>query len=163
MQSVDYLTRRPHLRRFSASVLNRRHTPALNRRAYDRSPTLRFSPTFCRGCYFFVAHPSPSLRVLGPAFRRRVPMNICVGLLLAGICCASNNACLAQQGSAGPDGLYLPPPETSLAKQQIRKRSIAKEQKPSSESKATNWQEEEAQQHADDDRLKRKMNICQRC
>ncbi|MET4297032.1 hypothetical protein ABIB06_007826 [Bradyrhizobium sp. LB8.2] len=50
-----------------------------------------------------------------------------------------------------------------MAKQQIRKRSIAKEQKPSSESKATNWQEEEAQQHADDDRRKRKMNICLRC
>lgn len=90
-------------------------------------------------------------------------MNICVGLLLAGICCASSNASLAQQGSPGPDGLYPPPPETSLTKQQIRKRSIAKEQKTSSEPKATNWEEEEAQQHADEDRLKRKMNICQRC
>lgn len=135
---------------------------SVNRRAHDHSPPLDFR-RFAAVANFFVAHPSPSLGVLGPAFRWRVPMNICVGLLLAGICCASSNACLAQQGSVGPDGLYLPPPETSLAKQQIRKRSIAKEQKPSSESKATNWQEEEAQQHADDDRLKRKMNICLRC
>lgn len=89
-------------------------------------------------------------------------MNIYTGLLLAGIYCASNNACIAQKGSVGPDGLYLPPPETSIANQRVRKPASAKQLKPSPTPKAT-WQEDEAQQHADDDRLKRKMNICQRC
>lgn len=86
------------------------------------------------------------------------------GLLFVGICCAFSNPCIAQWGSAGPDGLYPPTPEaSSLADQRVRKRNNAKQPKPSSETKAMDWQQEEAQQQADDDRLKRKMNICQRC
>ncbi|WP_354129105.1 hypothetical protein [Bradyrhizobium sp. i1.15.2] len=90
-------------------------------------------------------------------------MNIRSGLLLAAICCASGNACIAQQGAAGPDGLYPPPPETSLPNQRTRKRANTMGQKPSLVSKPMTWEEENARQQADEDQLKRRMNICQRC
>ncbi|WOH55162.1 hypothetical protein [Bradyrhizobium sp. BWC-3-1] len=90
-------------------------------------------------------------------------MNIRSGLLLAAICCAFGNACIAQEGSVGPDGLYQPLPETSPPNQRTRKRANAMGPKPSSVSKPMTWEEENARQQADENQLKRKMNLCQRC
>lgn len=64
-------------------------------------------------------------------------MNIRAGLLLAALCCASGNACMAQNGLVGPDGLYPPQPETSPPNRGNRRRANAPELKPSSKSEPT--------------------------
>ncbi|MGY3605741.1 MULTISPECIES: hypothetical protein [unclassified Bradyrhizobium] len=92
---------------------------------------------------------------------------IYAGLLLAAVFCQSGNRCYAQQGSLGPtdiDGFYQPPTEAipSLPQQRTtRKRKDETAQ--GSASKSTNWEEEAARQRADDDQLRRKLNICQNC
>ncbi|MCA1456944.1 hypothetical protein I6F35_27615 [Bradyrhizobium sp. BRP22] len=95
---------------------------------------------------------------------------IYAGLLFAAVFCQAGAGCYAQQGSLGPtdiDGLYQPPPETIPSLPQLRaaqKRGKAETaQGSASESKPTNWEEEAAHQQADDDRLRRKLNICQNC
>ena len=126
---------------------------------------------------------NPPVSTCGPARRgggnlvpsfcaRRVVMKIMyASLLLAGVFCISGNGCNAQQASRGPtdlDGLYKPPAETapSVPKQRGINRHTKTEtvaQRPVSDSKLTNWEEEAVRQQADDDRLKRKLNICQKC
>ena len=86
-------------------------------------------------------------------------------LLLAG------SACNAQQTSTGLtdlDGLYQLPTETSpsMPKQRVlkgAKRETAAQRPASLNSKLTNWEEVAGRQQADDDRLKRKLNICRTC
>jgi hypothetical protein len=92
------------------------------------------------------------------------------GLLLAAVFCQYGNSCYAQQSSLGPtdvDGLYqLPaeavPPEPEQRRSHKRAKTEAA-QGSASKSKLTNWEEETAQQQADDDRLKPKLNICRNC
>ncbi len=90
-------------------------------------------------------------------------MNIRAGLLLVALCWATGSACIAQNGSVGPDGLYPPPPETSPPNRGIRRRANALELKRSAKSEPTTWQEDNAREQADEAQLKRKMNICHRC
>ncbi|MGY3619017.1 hypothetical protein [Bradyrhizobium sp. USDA 10063] len=95
---------------------------------------------------------------------------IYAGLLFAAVFCQTADRCYAQQGSLGPtdvDGLYQPPAEATLSLPQqptARKRAKAETaQGSASKSELTNWEEEAARQQADDDRLRRKLNICQNC
>jgi hypothetical protein len=95
---------------------------------------------------------------------------ICACLLVVAVFCLGNG-CRAQQPSLGPtdlDGLYQLATEATPSVQKHRRvhkraKTEAAEQRPASESKLTSWQEEEARQHADDDRLRRKLNICRNC
>jgi hypothetical protein len=93
---------------------------------------------------------------------------IYAGLLFAAVFCQSGDRCYAQQGSLGPtdvDGLYQPPAEAipSLPQQRTAHKRAKAETAQDSASKSTNWEEETARQQADDDRLRRKLNICQNC
>jgi hypothetical protein len=91
------------------------------------------------------------------------------GLFLAAVS-LGGNPCNAQQALTGPsdmDGLISTslPGLPSVPKQRVLRRAKTEkaEQRPAPNSKLTNWEEEAGRQQADDDRLRRKLNICRNC